>query len=239
MGLAIIMLTLLIKLVTIPLSKKQIKAQKDQHKMKEFQAKIKEIQKKYKDDRETQSRKLAALYKEYNINPLGSCLPLLIQLPIFIALFRILRDGINPESLDLLYSFVKNPGELNTIAFGFLDLSKSSPVLAVIAGIAQFFQTKMLTPKKKKEEAKDKKEETGTFSEALSMSTGQMTYFMPALMVFFYWQFPAGLPLYSTTQALFSIGQQYFMLNKKKKKHSSSKKKKGKKGRNKKKINRY
>lgn len=229
LGVAIILLTVLIKVVMLPLSKKQIKAQKDQHKMREFQAKIKEVQKKYKDNKELQSKKLAELYKKYNINPLGSCLPLLIQLPIFIALFRILRQGINPESLDMLYPFIKNPGELNSIAFGFLDLSKSSPVLAILAGIAQFFQTKMLTPKKKSEDQDKKKE--GSFSEALAMSSGQMAYLMPAIMVFFYWQFPAGLPLYSTTQALFSIGQQYFILNKKKKLNKASLKKKNKKKR--------
>src|SRR3989338_4726116 len=133
MGVAIILLTVVIKLILYPLSAQSIKGQKA---LQQLQPKIEEMKKKYKDDRERQAKELMQLYKNEHVNPLSSCLPLLIQLPILIAVYQVFITGLKNGSLDLLYPFIKNPGQLNAVAFGFLDLSQPNIVLALMAGAA-------------------------------------------------------------------------------------------------------
>ncbi|HDY72622.1 MAG TPA: membrane protein insertase YidC [bacterium] len=134
-GIAIILLTILIRVILLPLSSKSIKSRQA---MSVLQPKIKEIQKKFKT-KEEQTQGMMKLYKEEKVNPLSGCLPLLVQFPILIALYRVLINVLKPESLVALYSFVGNPGFINPSFLGILDLSKASPVLAILAGISQFF----------------------------------------------------------------------------------------------------
>ena len=133
-GIAIILVTLLIRLILFPLSRKGIKSRK---KLEELQSKIKGVQKKYKDKKE-QASQMMNVYKEHGISPASGCLPLLIQLPIIIALYRAIINVINPISLNLLYPFIKNPGSLDTHFLGIVDLSVPNVFLAVIAGVFQF-----------------------------------------------------------------------------------------------------
>lgn len=197
-GIAIIVLTLAVRFLMVPLTIKQVKSQKA---LQELQPKMDEIKRKYKDDKEKQSKELMKFYKEHKINPLASCLPLLIQLPIIFALFRAFRAGLSSEGLEVLYSFVAKPDVINPMFLGLLDLSQKNMVLAVMAGIAQFIQSKMMMPKTKKK-AKD----------MAGMMSKQMTYFMPVMTVFIAMSFPAGLALYWLTTTLFAIGQQYFII---------------------------
>jgi YidC/Oxa1 family membrane protein insertase len=201
LGIAIIILTIIIRLALFPLFQKSIKAQKE---ISALQPKIKEIQEKYKKDKEKQARELMALYKEHKVNPMSGCLPILLQLPVFVAFIRVLQAGIKTESLGLLYSFVVNPQTINTVFLGIIDLAKPNIFLAVLAGIAQFVQSKMMAPK-----TAPQKEKNGQldFSKAL---TTQMTYLMPIFIVFIGLKFPAGLPLYWTVITIFGIIQQYF-----------------------------
>lgn len=201
LGIAIIILTILIRLALYPLFQKSIKAQKE---ISELQPKIKEIQAKYKKEKEKQAKELMALYKEHKVNPMSGCLPVLLQLPVFIAFIRVLQAGIKPESLSLLYSFVTNPLTINPLFLGLIDLSKANIFLAVLAGVTQFIQSKMMAPKKQNE---TKKGEGMDFAQAM---TTQMTYLMPVFIIFIGLKFPAGLPLYWTTITLFGIIQQYF-----------------------------
>ena len=106
-GIAIIVLTILTKLVISPFAVQGIKSQKV---LQELQPKVQEIQKKFKEDKEKQAKALMELYKNEKINPLSGCLPLLIQLPIFIALYRLFWNGFQAEQMQYLYSFVSNPG---------------------------------------------------------------------------------------------------------------------------------
>jgi len=202
-GIAIILLTFLIRLAIFPLNQKAIKSQKA---MNVFQPQIKEIQQKFKDDRQKQGQALMELYKKNNINPAGGCLPLLLQLPILLALYQVLWNGLNPERLNLLYSFVSRPETINQMFLGFLDLSKGSPWMAVLAGVFTFFQSKMMISKK------SLKGQPGDFS---VMMNKQMLYFMPVMTVFIAWSLPAGLSLYWVVMTLFGIGQQYLILRKK------------------------
>ena len=95
--------------------------------MQELQPKLKEIQKKYKENKEEQTKAMMALYKEHKTNPLGGCLPLIVQLIVLIAIYQVIvsitEAGLTINQADL-YSFVRNPGEVNHLFLHFLDLTK-------------------------------------------------------------------------------------------------------------------
>lgn len=202
-GVAVIALTIIIRLILYPLMLKSIRSQKI---LAELQPQIQEIQQKYKNDKERQSKEMMALYQKEKINPLGGCLPLLLQLPILIALYRVFWDGLTPGAMNSLYSFVPSPGEINPSFLGLINLAEPSAVLAVLAGILQFFQTKMLTPKTKKTAAKG-----GQMAQFSNMMQKQMLYFFPLFTVFILWKLPAAIGIYWAITALFSIFQQYLI----------------------------
>ncbi|MBI4709329.1 MAG: membrane protein insertase YidC [Candidatus Portnoybacteria bacterium] len=201
-GVAIIALTLIIRAAIYPLAQKSLKSQRA---LTELQPKVKEIQQKYKDDKEKQGRALMELYKANKVNPASGCLPLLIQLPILLALFSVFRTGLDPERLNGLYSFISNPGVINHMFLGFLDLSQKNLYLALLAGAAQFIQSKMMMPKSNKSSATD-------FSGAMQK---QMLYIFPIITVWIAASLPAGLGLYWLAMTLFGVAQQYFLLRKK------------------------
>jgi len=202
-GIAIIILTILIRILFYPLFQKSIKAQKE---MADLQPKIKEVQEKYKKDKEKQARAVMEIYKEHKVNPLSGCLPILIQLPILYAFFQVLRTGLDPAKLNGLYSFINNPGILNPIFLGMVSLSAPNAVLAVLTGITQFVQGKMVAPKSSPSANK---------SDFASAMSAQMVYFMPIFIAFIALKLPAGLSLYWTILNLFGIAQQYFTIKKK------------------------
>ncbi len=199
-GIAIILLTILVRIALFPLNKKALRSQKE---MAALQPKMKEIQNKYKDDKTKQSQELMKLYREHKVNPMGGCLPMLIQFPILISLYWVFINGLNPEKLNGFYSFITDPGVINPISMGILDLSNPSIILALLTGIAQFFQAKMMFKNRPKPE--------GGKNDMSQMMSTQMIYFMPIFIVFIAWRLPAGLPLYWLTTNLFSIGQQYLV----------------------------
>ncbi|MFH1671362.1 MAG: YidC/Oxa1 family membrane protein insertase [Candidatus Portnoybacteria bacterium] len=200
LGLAIIILTVLIRLILYPLSKKSIQSQKAISKL---QPKIKEIQKKFKK-KDEQAKEMMLLYQKYKVNPMAGCLPILIQFPVLIALYRVFFTGLDPNQLNNLYSFVQRPETLNFIFLGLIDLSQRSIILAVIAGALQFIQAKMIVPKK--DTGKNK---SGGFDFSSAMGQ-QMVYFMPIITVFIALNLPAALPLYWIVITLFGIFQQYY-----------------------------
>ncbi len=181
-GIAILLLTILARAILFPLSKKSTISQK---KMQKLQPKIKELQEKYKDNKEELTKKLMAFYSENKINPVSGCLPLLIQFPIIISLFEIFLHVFESEKMSLLYSFVKNPGTLNVMFLGLIDLTKISIPLAVIAALIQYYQAKLLIPKESMA--------GNDFAATMSRMT---VYGMPILTLFFGFKFPATLPLF-------------------------------------------
>ncbi|MEK9134685.1 MAG: YidC/Oxa1 family membrane protein insertase [Patescibacteria group bacterium] len=191
-GVAVILLTVLIRLVLYPLMTKSIRSQKI---LTELQPKIQEIQQKFKNDKQTQAKEIMALYKREKINPLGGFLPLLIQLPILIALYQVFWKGVLVEGIDPTF-------------LGILNLAQPSIILAVLAGICQFFQTKTMTPKAQKVKDGDK---VGQFS---SMMQKQMLYVFPIFTVFILFKMPSAIGLYWVVTSLFSIGQQYLIMKK-------------------------
>ncbi len=205
-GLAIVALTVLIRLVSYPLNQQSIKSQKA---LRDLQPKIEEIKKKYAANKQEQGRAMMELYKAEKVNPFSSCLPLLIQFPFLIAVYYVFRDGLaGSKALDLVYPFIAKPEALNPITLGFFDLSKSSPVLAILAGIAQFWQVKMMSIQQPPNIA-------GARDESMAaIMNKQMLYFMPILTVFIGFTFPGGLTLYWLVTTLLTGLQQLYVFKK-------------------------
>lgn len=206
-GLAILALTVLVRGLLWPLTHKSLANQKA---MLDIQPKIKEIQAKYKDNKEEQAKAMMAVYAEHKVSPFSSCLPLLVQLPLFIALYQVLSAGLKSQGLNGLYAFVPNPGTISTLSLGFLDLSHRSIVLAILAAGAQFVQAKMMSrkdPAVHKDESKDE--------DTMAIMNKQMLYMMPAMTLFIGWNLPAGLTLYWLLTNLAMILQQKLAFGKK------------------------
>lgn len=207
MGIAIILLTIVVKLIFLPLSRKSIKSQKA---LQDLQPKVDEIKKKYADKKEEMGKAMMALYAEHKINPFSSCLPLLIQLPFLWAVFRVFRNGLGNGSLDLVYPFISRPESLSAISMGFIDLSKPIWALAILAGAAQFWQARMMITKKPEVQGGGAKDE----NMATAMNK-QMLYFMPLITIFIGFSLPGGLTLYWFLTTLFTVFQQLFIFKNK------------------------
>ncbi|HLD00065.1 MAG TPA: YidC/Oxa1 family membrane protein insertase [Patescibacteria group bacterium] len=206
LGIAIILLTILIRLLLYPLNSVSIKSQKA---LQDIQPKIKAIREKFASNKEQQAKELLNLYREHKVNPFSSCLPLLIQFPFLIGLFLVFQSGIKGDSFKDLYSFVATPETLNHISFGFLNIVQASPVLAIIAGGLQFWQTRMLMHSNIPQPQSAGKDES-----MMASMNKQMMYLMPAMTVFIGWTFPSGLMLYWSFSTAFSIVQQYIVFQK-------------------------
>ncbi len=218
LGIAIILLTLIIKAALYAPSLSSIRASRQ---LQTLQPKLKAIQEQYKNDKQALAQAQMKLYKEDKVNPLASCLPLLIQIPFFIGLYQVFIAGLKIDSHGLLepsvikhvYPFLRGYYEvtpINGMFLGFIDLTRhgsiSNIVMAVLAGGTQFWQTKMLAaPNEPKiKEARDES--------MASATTKQMTYILPLITAYLAYKFPAGLGLYWVTQSALTIIQQYIFL---------------------------
>lgn len=210
LGVVIIILTIIIKLILLPLSKKSIKSQKE---LQELQPKIEELKKKYANNKEEMGKRMMELYKENKVNPFSSCLPLLIQLPFLIAVFRVFQNEFTADALNIVYPFISKPESINSISFGFLDLSKSNIVLAVLAGAAQYWQAKMMMTKKPAVKGPASQDESMT-----AIMNKQMLYFMPVLTVFIGATLPGGLTLYWFVTTVLTALQQIYIFKHKEEK---------------------
>ncbi len=187
-GIAIILLTILIKLAFWPLTKKSFTSME---KMKRIQPMVKDLQEKYGNDREALSRETMQLYRTYGVNPLGGCLPILVQIPVFFALYQVLL-----EALALRHSSFITYLPFTDILW-LADLSAKDPlyITPILMGGTMFLQ-QYLTP---------------------SMgdpTQRKMMLFMPVIFTFLFLNFPSGLVLYWLMSNVFSIIQQWFTLRK-------------------------
>ena len=201
-GVAVIALTIIIRLVFYPLGAQAIKAQRAFSKL---EPKIKEIQEKHKQDKEKMTRSLMELYQKEKINPFSGCLPLLVQLPILIALYQVFWKGLQPEQAVYLYSFIANPGLINPFLFNIVNLSEPYVLFSVLAGATQFLQTKMITPGKQGGAKVD------GFSQ---MFQKQALYLFPVFTIFILLRLPSAIGLYWTVNNIFSIIQQKLIIRK-------------------------
>src|SRR6185369_16649684 len=176
-GMIVIILTIVVRLILFPISKK---AARTQVIMKTVEPELAAIKAKYKDDKQAQAVHTMAFYKEKKINPFSSILLLLIQLPIIIALYRIFYySGFGTVHTDILYSFVAIPPTISTLFLGLIDVSQKSVILAIFAAASQYFQIILSTPKLGPKSA------TPNFKEdfAHNMQT-QMKYVLPIMILF-------------------------------------------------------
>jgi len=211
LGFAIIILTILIRGILYIPSKKGLKSQTA---LQEVQPKIQKLKETYKNDPQKQAQETMRLYKEHGVNPFSSCLPLLIQLPVLIALFYVFQKGLSPENVQYLYLPLKgfNFTDINIMFLGVLDLVNknigSRYIMPLIVGMLQFYQMQMLV----KSQAKP----TSTKTEAMPFdpqaTNKMMSYFLPVMVAFFSASYPAGLSLYWATSTSFSIFQQMKVL---------------------------
>ena len=203
-GLSVILLTVLIRLILYPLMSQSLKSQKA---LSGLQSKIQEIQKKYSDDKEKQVKEMASLYQKEKINPFSGLILVFLQLPILIALYQVFWKGLRPEEMVNLYSFVARPERINPTFLGLVNLAEASLILAILAGIIQFFQTKLMLPQKEKKAEKTNPQFSDIFQK-------QMIYFFPVFTILILLRLPAAISLYWIATSLFSIIQQYFIFKK-------------------------
>ncbi len=191
MALSIIVLTLIVRLALFPLTLKQLKSTKATQ---AIQPLIADVRKKYKDQKE-QYAAMQAIYKEYGVNPVAGCLPLLVQLPVLYGLFFALREALNTSNLNPLnylhslnssiYPFLPKfiiPPDPYMIWFGGpINLGHPDPthILPILAGLATFLQLRMSQPRTR----------TGA-KDAMSQQMAIMQYIMPFVTLIFAWTFP-------------------------------------------------
>lgn len=201
-GVAIILLTLVVRIVLYPLFHKGMYHQTA---MQRIQPKIKEIQNRHKGDMQKQTEALWELYREHKVNPFSGFLFLLIQLPVFIAMYGLIRGFTGKTALPL-YAYVTARPEINQMFLGLINMHERNILLIAIAAIFQYIQgsySLALSGKK----AKD----VGDEPSAAEQVGRNMTYIMPGMTVVILWNFPSALALYWAATAAFSIVQQYFI----------------------------
>lgn len=206
-GIAIILITVVVKSLLLPLS---IKAVKTQHVMRQIEPELKALKEKFKDKREEQARAMMDIYKKAGINPFASIFLLFLQIPIIIALyFSVARGGGIPLpdiNIDLLYSFIPNPATVSMSFLGFIDIAARSLPLAALAGITQFIHARLAVPVSAPKEdgaAPNFKED---FARSMQI---QMRYVMPVIIFVFAYSISAAIALYFTVSNIMSIGQEF------------------------------
>lgn len=195
LGIAIIIITIIIRVIVMPLSLKSARAQR---KMKMLAPELAVLKEQHKSDQQAFAKAQMEFYKHNGVSPLSSCLPVLIQLPILLALYQIFREVLTKINPAQVYSFIHLPEKIVPTFLGFLDLSKPEKfVLPVLAALLQYALAIMTTPLDKSKNP--------TTEQKMNR---QMVFLMPLMTLFFAVSLPSGLTLYWVAGTLFSIVQQ-------------------------------
>jgi YidC/Oxa1 family membrane protein insertase len=203
-GVAVIILTILVKVILFPLSQKSIESQAEMNILTPEINKIKASG----ASKEEQARLTFELYKKHNTNPFSGCLLLLVQIPIIFALYYVFLKGINFES-GLLYSFIKVPSNINMIFLGVLDITKKNLVLAILAGVSQYLQAYFMP---KPVPSSSVGGSTPSFQESFTKSMSmQMKYIFPFIVGFIAYSISGAVALYWIISNLFMVGQQIYV----------------------------
>lgn len=221
-GVAIILLTIIIRALMYPLMQKQMTSMMETQKI---QPLMQEIQRKYKNDKEKMNQELMRLYKEHKVNPMGGCLPLIVQMPILILFFQVLREFKyhipNTNIIDGGFLWIQNEvmylGEMVAglaapdKLFGVIQFSGNEyfiGILPILVGASMYFQQKLTTP------SAPATKQGSSSSNPTASTQKMMTTIMPLMIGFISFTLPSGLSLYWFTSTLFGIGQQ-LLINKK------------------------
>ncbi len=230
LGLSIAILTIVIRILIWPFTASQVKSIQKMASLKPF---LDELKLKHKGDKKAFGEAQMALFKEHGVNPAGGCLPTLIQLPIFIALYQAILNvfpGVAGQATDglekinsVLYSswlHLTNVPDPHFLGFSlasrpsdFASVGAFVLIVPVLTGVLTFIQSKMMMPVKpishhKDEKPKETKEKEG-IEDAMASVQGQMVYMMPLMIGYFAFQFPIGLAIYWNTFTIMGIVQQY------------------------------
>lgn len=237
-GIALIIFTIIVRFAMYPLLKKQLHQSRAMQKM---QPELKKIQAQYKDNKQMQGVAMMELYKKHNVSPWRSIVILIIQIPIFLALFQVIqvfslhRDQIAKwtydflEGLPAIHNLIQNPDSFNHTAFGFIDLTKNAVnqgqvywplmIIAVIGAATQYVMSKQIMPKRtgKKRRLRDVMADAADGrqhdqSEMNQIVSNNMMKFMPIMMFFIMITLPGALALYYVISNLVAVGQQAYIL---------------------------
>lgn len=217
LGFAVILLTVSIRLVLWPLTTHQLKSGQKMAALKPHLDRIKE---EHGHDKVRHQQEVASLYKQHGVNPLAGCLPLILQIPVFIALYNVLLKTValtGPDALaainQKLYSSSLYLDKIPQASFLGADLSakpSSWPqagflilTVPILTGLFQFIQSKMMAPQAAPQASKT------TQTDTMAQMQSQMTYLMPVMIAFFAYSFPLGISLYWNTFTIIGIIQQY------------------------------
>lgn len=224
LGLAIIVLTVFIRLLLSPLTNSQLRSAQ---KMQELKPKIDELSKKHGKDKVKLQQAQMQLYKEAGVNPAAGCLPLILQMPVFIALYNVFWQVLNNGNLEKIISEINQVVYLPILKITFLGFSFFGLNLAdkpsawqtqgwwllaipLITAALQWYQTKLMAPPSQKPEVENKKED-----DTAAMMQKQMSFLFPLMIGWFAFSFPVGLSLYWNTFTVLGIIQQLQIKNEK------------------------
>ena len=208
-GFAIIVITIIIKFILYPLTKKSIRSQ---ILMKKMEPEIKLIKKNF-PNKEEQAKKTFELYKQYGTNPFSGCFVVLLQLPVLFALYYVVYKGLSVDN-GMIYSFLSKPTSLHTNFLGFIEMGSKSILLALLAGATQFIQGYLSSPLKPKIEVLKEGElpEKASFQDELSNSMQtNVKYIMPIFIAMISWRISAAVALYFVISNIFTIVQEWYI----------------------------
>lgn len=208
-GIAIVLATIVVKVVLLPLS---LKAARTQFVMRELEPELKALQERFKDKREEYARAMMDAYKKAGVNPFSSILLLFIQIPIIIALYlSVYRGGGIPLpdiNTALLYSFIPVPDTVSMLFLGLINIAEKSLPLALLAGVTQYIHTSLALPPQKPRDPDAKPSFKDDFSRSMHM---QMKYVMPVIIFVVAYTVSATVAVYFIVSNLVAIGQEFLV----------------------------
>lgn len=199
LGIAIILTTILVRCVLFPVYQKVIKQQVLTAKV---APEVARIQKDHKEDKERQTKEILELYKKNKVNPFYIIFAIIVQIPVFLAVWKVITTGTSSAMGEGLYSFITNPGTLNHMFLGIVNLSDKNLIFVIAAALIQFFQSKMAsasTPKPAEGAPKN------------PFSGNQLSVMMSIMTLVILWNLPAAVAIYWITTTLFSVVQQWIV----------------------------
>lgn len=201
-GIAVIVLTVLVKLALAPLS---LKAARTQLLMRDLEQPMREIRERYKDKQE-QGKRMLELYREKGVNPFSGIASLFIQIPVILGLYFVfLKGGLPTIDMSALYAFVPQPGDIEMRFLGLVDMGGKSYILALLAGVSQYWQAHIALPQPGPRSANPSFQEDFTRTMQL-----QMRYILPVFIVFVAYVASAAVALYWITSNICTIAQELY-----------------------------
>jgi len=214
LGIAIILLTIIIRLILLPLF---YKGARDQTIIQKITPQIRELQKIHKEDKEKQVKEILKVYKEHKVSPFTGFLLLLIQIPILIALYKVFSNGFSENVLSNLYSFITVSSPVNSTFLGIVDLNLKNTYIAVLAGVLQYLQTKLMMMVSKQKNQKENQavlDKADKMADLANQMSKNLMVMGPLLTVAVLYSLPSAVGLYWLTTSVFSVIQQ-IIINKK------------------------